>query len=64
MAEAQLEAQREMREDLVKTLGRELLGPFDGPGRGAASEADQPVPPRATRTSGYASKPRGRRGNG
>ena len=32
MADAQLEAQREMREDLVETLGRELLGPFDGPG--------------------------------
>ena len=32
MADSQLEAQREMREDLVETLGRELLGPFGGPG--------------------------------
>ena len=31
MADAQLEAQREIREDLVETLGRELLGPYGGP---------------------------------
>ena len=31
VTDAPIEAQREMREDLVETLGRELLGPFGGP---------------------------------
>ena len=32
MADALLESQRELRRDLVETLSRELIGPFDGPG--------------------------------
>ena len=32
MVDTRLETQREMRHDLVEMLGRELLGPFDGPG--------------------------------
>ena len=32
MVDTRLETQRQMRNDLVETLSRELLGPFDGPG--------------------------------
>ncbi|WP_428116982.1 DISARM system helicase DrmA [Candidatus Poriferisodalis sp.] len=31
MADTRIEAQRDIRDDLVDTLSRELLGPFDGP---------------------------------